>query len=101
MESWFQKFDGALIVISHDRQFLEAVCNRIVEVENHRLYEYEGGFANYVQKKQMRIKSPSGSLLTRPSVAYEQEAISNRKELAKNPSPAPRRRLSKEVLVLP
>ena len=57
LESWFQKFDGALIVISHDRQFLEAVCNRIVEVENHRLYEYEGGFANYVQKKQMRIKS--------------------------------------------
>ena len=36
LESWFQKFDGALIVISHDRQFLEAVCNRIVEVENHR-----------------------------------------------------------------
>ena len=96
LEDWFQKFTGALIVISHDRQFLEAVCNRIVEVENRRLYEYDGGFANYVHKKQMRIKTlerefaHEGELL-----AYEQEAISNRKELAKNPSPTLRRRLAK------
>jgi ATPase subunit of ABC transporter with duplicated ATPase domains len=96
LEDWFQKFNGALIVISHDRQFLEAVCNRIVEVENRRLYEYDGGFANYVHKKQMRIKTlerefaHEGELL-----AYEQEAISNRKELAKNPSPTLRRRLAK------
>ncbi len=96
LEDWFQKFSGALIVISHDRQFLEAVCGRIVEVENRRLYEYDGSFANYVQKKQMRIKTlerefaHEGELL-----AYEQEAITNRKELAKNPSPALRRRLAK------
>jgi ATPase subunit of ABC transporter with duplicated ATPase domains len=96
LEDWFQRFSGALIVISHDRQFLEAVCNRIVEVENRRLYEYDGSFANYVQKKQMRIKTlerefaHEGDLL-----AYEQEAISNRKELAKNPSPGLRRRLAK------
>jgi ATPase subunit of ABC transporter with duplicated ATPase domains len=96
LEDWFQKFSGALIVISHDRQFLESVCNRIVEVENRRLYEYDGSFANYVNKKQMRIKTldrefaHEGELL-----AYEQEAISNRKELAKNPSPALRRRLAK------
>ncbi|MBK9560339.1 MAG: ABC-F family ATP-binding cassette domain-containing protein [Candidatus Microthrix sp.] len=96
LESWFQKFDGALIVISHDRQFLEAVCNRIVEVENHRLYEYEGGFANYVQKKQMRIKSLEREFAHEAELlAYEQEAISNRKELAKNPSPALRRRLAR------
>ncbi|MGH1493751.1 MAG: ABC-F family ATP-binding cassette domain-containing protein [Acidimicrobiales bacterium] len=96
LEDWFQKFSGALIVISHDRHFLESVCNRIVEVENRQLYEYDGGFANYVQKKQMRIKTlerefaHEGELL-----AYEQEAISNRKQLSKNPSPALRRRLAK------
>jgi len=96
LEDWFQKFSGALIVISHDRQFLDAVCNRIVEVENRRLYEYDGSFGNYVQKKQMRIKSlerefaHEGELL-----AYEQDAISKRQELAKNPSPALRRRLAK------
>ncbi|MFT7648397.1 MAG: ATPase subunit of ABC transporter with duplicated ATPase domains [Candidatus Poriferisodalaceae bacterium] len=96
LEQWFQKFSGALIVISHDRQFLESVCNRIVEVENRRLYEYDGSFGDYVQKKQMRIKTlerefaHEGELL-----AYEQDAISNRKELAKNPSPELRRRLAK------
>ncbi|MBK7323173.1 ABC-F family ATP-binding cassette domain-containing protein [Candidatus Microthrix sp.] len=96
LESWFQKFDGALIVISHDRQFLEAVCNRIVEVENHRLYEYDGGFNDYVQMKQRRIKSLEREFAHEAELlAYEQEAISNRKELAKNPSPALRRRLAK------
>ena len=96
LESWFQKFDGALIVISHDRQFLEAVCNRIVEVENHRLYEYDGGFNDYVQMKQRRIKSLEREFAHEAELlAYEQEAISNRKELAKNPSPALRRRLAR------
>ncbi|MEE9414340.1 MAG: ABC-F family ATP-binding cassette domain-containing protein [Acidimicrobiales bacterium] len=96
LEDWFQKFDGALIVISHDRQFLETVCNRIVEVENHRLYEYEGSFANYIQKKQMRIKTLEREFTHESELlAHEQEAISNRKELAKNPSPALRKRLAK------
>jgi len=96
LEDWFQTFSGALIVISHDRQFLEAVCNRIVEVENRRLYEYEGSFANYVQKKQMRIKTLERAFAYEGELlAYEQEAISNRKELARNPSPALRRRLAK------
>jgi len=96
LEEWFQKFRGGLIVISHDRQFLESVCTRIVEVENRRLYEYGGSFANYIQKKQQRIKTlerefaHEGALL-----AYEQDAITNRSELAKNPSPALRRRLAK------
>lgn len=96
LEDWFQKFSGALIVISHDRQFLEAVCNRIVEVENRQLYEYDGGFANYIQKKQMRIKTLEREFAHESELlAYEQEAISNRKQLAKNPSPALRRRLAK------
>jgi len=96
LEDWFQKFSGALIVISHDRQFLEAVCTRIVEVENARLHEYEGSFANYVQKKSMRIKAVEREFAHEAELlAYESEAISNRKELAKNPSPQMRRRLAK------
>ena len=95
LENWFQKFNGALIVISHDRQFLDAVCNRIVEVENNRTYEYEGSFGDYVQKKQMRIKSLEREFAHEAELlAYEQEAISNRKELAKNPSKALRRKLA-------
>ncbi len=95
LETWFQKFEGALIVISHDRQFLDAVCNRIIDVENHRLHEYEGGFANFVQKKQMNIKSLEREFAHEAELlAFEQEAISNRKELAKNPSKSLRRKLA-------
>ena len=95
LEDWFQKFDGALVVISHDRQFLDAVCNRIVDVENHRLYEYVGGFADFVQKKQMAIKSLEREFAHEAELlAFEQEAISNRKQLAKNPSKSLRRKLA-------
>lgn len=95
LESWFQKFDGALMVISHDRQFLDVVCNKIVDVENHRLYEYDGSFADFVQKKQMAIKSLNREFAHEAELlAFESEAISNRKQLAKNPSKALRRKLA-------
>lgn len=95
LESWFQRFDGALIVISHDRQFLDAVCNRIVDVENSQLYEYGGDFGNFVQKKQMAIKSLEREFAHEAELlAFEQEAISNRKQLARNPSKALRRKLA-------
>ncbi len=95
LENWFAKFDGALMVISHDRQFLDAVCNRIVDVENNRLYEYEGSFADYIQKKQMAIKSLQREFAHEAELlAFEQEAINNRKQLAKNPSKSLRRKLA-------
>ncbi len=95
LESWFQKFDGALMVISHDRQFLDMVCNRIVDVENNRLYEYEGSFADYIQKKQMAIKSLEREFAHEAELlAFESEAINNRKQLAKNPSKGLRRKLA-------
>jgi ATPase subunit of ABC transporter with duplicated ATPase domains len=57
LEGWFNKLPGALIVVSHDRHFLDQVATRVVEVENHRLQEYEGGFSEYVLEKQRRFKT--------------------------------------------
>ena len=83
------------MVISHDRQFLNAVCNKIVDVENNRLYEYEGSFGDCIQKKQMAIKSLQREFAHEAELlAFESEAISNRKQLAKNPSKALRRKLA-------
>lgn len=57
LEQWFAKLKGSLVVVSHDRHFLDTVTNRIVEVENYHLQEYDGNFTQYVREKRLRIKS--------------------------------------------
>ncbi|MEQ7127120.1 ABC-F family ATP-binding cassette domain-containing protein [Actinopolymorpha sp. B11F2] len=95
LESWFQGFRGALIVVSHDRHFLDVVANRIVEIENYHLQEYEGTYTDYVRKKQLRLKTLERQFVHEEELlAYEQEAIADRREAARNPTPHLRRRLA-------
>ena len=95
IEEWFHSLRGALIVVSHDRHFLDKVVNRVVEIENHHFQEYMGSFSDYVQQKQTRLKSlerqfqHEGELL-----AFEAEAIQDRREAAHNPSRALKRKLA-------
>ncbi|MEW6749438.1 MAG: ABC-F family ATP-binding cassette domain-containing protein [Candidatus Latescibacterota bacterium] len=60
LEAWLLKVRGALVVVSHDRHFLDHVATRIVEVENHQLEEYPGNFTRYVQEKPTRLKVLQG-----------------------------------------
>lgn len=85
VESWFSSFQGAAIVVSHDRAFLDAVVNRIVEVENHHLQEYTGNFATYVIEKQLRFKTLQKQFVHEAELlAYEAEGIASRREAARN-----------------
>ena len=56
LEDWVSDFAGAVIVITHDRAFLERVATRIVEVENNHLHDYPGNFTEYLRLKQSRLK---------------------------------------------
>lgn len=51
LENYLQSYDGGLMIISHDRYFLDAVVNKIFEIENHKLNEYNGNYSNYVMRK--------------------------------------------------
>lgn len=85
VESWFGSFHGAAIVVSHDRAFLGAVVNRIVEVENHHLHEYSGDFEAYVVEKQLRFKTLQKQFVYEAELlAYEAEGIASRREAARN-----------------
>jgi ATPase subunit of ABC transporter with duplicated ATPase domains len=84
LESWFRGFRGAAIVVSHDRQFLDSVVTRIVEVENFHLHEYPGNFGEYVVAKQFRLKSLEQQFVHESELlAFEAEGISDRREAAK------------------
>ncbi|QAY72044.1 ABC-F family ATP-binding cassette domain-containing protein [Agromyces protaetiae] len=95
IENWLAGFAGAVLVVSHDRQFLDGVVTRIVEIENYRLQEYEGGYSEYVHAKQSRLKMLERQFAHEEELlAYEQAAAAARREASRNPSNAVARRLA-------
>ena len=95
LEVWLQNLRGALIVVSHDRHFLDRVVNRIVEIQNYHFQEYAGNFGQYVRQKRIRIKTLERQFQHEEELlAFEAEAIVDRREAAKNPSRALKRRLA-------
>lgn len=51
LEKYLQRFNGALIMVTHDRYFLERVSNRIIELERAHLYSYPGNYSIYLERK--------------------------------------------------
>lgn len=51
MEEMFGEYKGALIVISHDRGFLDKLCNKILEIENSKIKVYNGNYTDYKNQK--------------------------------------------------
>lgn len=95
LEAWLNDLPGAVLVVSHDRHFLDRVINRVVEIENYRFQEYEGNFSQYIRKKQIRFKSLERQFQHEEELlAFEAEAIEDRREAARNPSKALQRRLA-------
>ena len=95
LEEWLVNWRGALVIVSHDRHFLDRVANRIVEIENYHFQEYEGDFTDYVREKPLRLKSLERQFEHEEELlAYEAEAIADRREAAKDPSKALQRKLA-------
>ena len=62
LESYFAKENITLFMVTHDRFFLERVCNEIIELDNGKLYQYKGNYSYYLQKKEERITSENASV---------------------------------------
>src|SRR5690554_1474847 len=56
LEQYFAKENITLFMVTHDRYFLERVCNEIIELENGELYSYKGNYSYYLEKKEARIE---------------------------------------------
>ena len=54
LENYLARFKGALIMVTHDRYFLDRVTNKIVEIDKGKLYTYEGNYNKYLELKAMR-----------------------------------------------
>ncbi|CAM4168706.1 ABC-F family ATP-binding cassette domain-containing protein [Zobellia nedashkovskayae] len=59
LEEYFAKENMSLFMVTHDRYFLERVCNEIIELENGQLYPYKGNYSYYLEKREARIEQES------------------------------------------
>ncbi len=57
LENYLKSYKGAVIVVSHDRYFLNAVASDICEIENGELVRYKGGYSSFLKQKEERIKT--------------------------------------------
>jgi ATP-binding cassette subfamily F protein uup len=62
LENYFAKENITLFMVTHDRFFLERVCNEIIELENGKLYQYKGNYSYYLQKKEERVAAENASI---------------------------------------
>lgn len=54
LESFFKTYDGAIVLVSHDKKFLDNVCNKTVELELGKMYEYKANYSKYLILKEER-----------------------------------------------
>ena len=68
LEDYLKKWRGALVMITHDRYFLDSVCNRIVEVDKGEIYSYDTNYSGYLERKAEREDSAVASERKRQSI---------------------------------
>lgn len=72
MSTWLEEklrsYRGALVMVTHDRYFLDLVCNRIVEVDKGKLYSYDENYSGFLMRKSEREESMVASERKRKSI---------------------------------
>jgi len=68
LEDYLKRFKGALLMITHDRYFLDSVTNRIVELDNGKLYSYQANYEGFLELKAERMDMEKASERKRQSI---------------------------------
>ena len=59
LEDYLRRTNLSLLMVTHDRYFLDRVCSEIIEIDNQQLYQYKGNYSYYLEKRQERIEAKS------------------------------------------
>ncbi len=68
LEEKLSKYRGALMMVTHDRYFLDRVCNRIAEISSGELYLHDGNFSYYLEQKAARLDMENAAARKRSSI---------------------------------
>jgi len=62
LEKYLEKAKCTLFMVTHDRYFLDRVCNEIIELEDNTIYRYKGNYSYYLEKREERIQSMNAEI---------------------------------------
>lgn len=62
LEEYLHRNNITLLMVTHDRYFLDRVCNQIIEIDNKSLYSYKGNYSYYLEKRQERIEAKNAEI---------------------------------------
>ncbi len=57
LEEYLARMSGSLLMVTHDRYFLDNVCNEIIEIDDRRVYRYKGNYSYFLQKREERLQN--------------------------------------------
>ena len=57
LEDYLSRMTGSLLMVTHDRYFLDNVCNEIIEIDDTQVYRYKGNYSYFLQKREERLQN--------------------------------------------
>lgn len=62
LEEYLRKSGSTILMVTHDRYFLDRVCNQIIEIDDFGLYSYDGNYSYYIEKREQRIEQRNAGI---------------------------------------
>ena len=75
LETFLKNFGGAIVLISHDRQFLDTITNRTIEISLGKIYDYKTSYSNYLEQRKERREQQMAAYLNQKKKIEETEAF--------------------------
>lgn len=76
LENYLSNYNGAVLVIAHDRYFLDKIVTKVIEIENHKCHVYDGNYSAFaVKKKEMRQAQMNLYLKQQSEIKHQEEVI--------------------------
>ena len=83
LEAWLKRSRTTLLMVTHDRYFLDRVCNRIIEIDREQIYTYDGNYDYYLRKRAERIEAMTAELAKVKNTLKREQEWMNRQPQAR------------------
>lgn len=76
LETYLLNYNGAVLIIAHDRYFLDKIVSKVIEIENHKAHVYSGNYSDFaVKKKELRVATMNAYLKQQSEIKHQEEVI--------------------------
>lgn len=83
LEGWLKRSRTTLLMVTHDRYFLDRVCNKIIEIDREQIYSYNGNYDYYIRKRSERIEAMAAELTKVKNTLRKEQEWMNRQPQAR------------------